>query len=328
MKTSTLIFFFVTCTFCNIKAQDNKSTLADTIYANITVTQAKDTIAAHTNDPWFVILDVRRPDEYVIKHLPEGVMLNFSSSDFATQLATLNRNKTYLIHCASGGRSGQALTMMQNLHFKRVYNMSGGLNAWTAATYSTTTATSSAIASLCDTIINFNNGIVNQKDSVLLTITNAANDTLVISGISSLLGTEFSTNFNVDTTIIGARDYSLYIYYSPIDQQADSTIFSIQTDGGIVDFVVKGTTTSATEIANIEFTNTSVVNDIDNHQIVISQKQQAKVSYCMYDSMGNIVLKSDNNNSSMIDYSTYKRGVYFLKMETSQKFKTFKIMIY
>ncbi|MEI7596001.1 MAG: rhodanese-like domain-containing protein [Bacteroidota bacterium] len=326
MKNFVLIFLFVTCSFYKINAQDNKSTLADTVYANITVTQAKDTIAAHANDPWFVILDVRRPDEYVIKHLPEGVMLNFSSSDFATQIATLNKSKTYLIHCASGGRSGQAFTMMQNLDFKRVYNMTGGLNAWTAAAYSTTTATAPAIASLCDTIINFNNTVVNQKDSVLLTITNAANDTLIISSISSLSGTEFSSNFNSDTTIIGARDYSFYIYYSPIDPQADSTIFSIQTDGGIVDFVVKGTATSATEIANSEFTNTSVFNDLDNKEIIINTKVQ-DIVYSLYDITGKLVVISELEKSNKFNYYGLENGIYCLRLESKGFNKIIKLSL-
>jgi rhodanese-related sulfurtransferase len=42
----------------------------------------------------------------------------------------LDRDKTYLLYCRSGNRSGRALALMKKLGFKRVTHMFGGVVAW------------------------------------------------------------------------------------------------------------------------------------------------------------------------------------------------------
>jgi phage shock protein E len=127
---------------------------SDPIYENISVAQSRDTISAHLNDPWFVILDVRTPTEYNTNHLEQGVNIDYYSTDFANVLSTLDKSKIYLIHCASGNRSGKAFTMMQNMNFQTVYNMTGGMEAWLSAGYPTTTSAAPVLAVLGDTMIN------------------------------------------------------------------------------------------------------------------------------------------------------------------------------
>lgn len=43
----------------------------------------------------------------------------------------------YLLHCAAGSRSGPTFTSMQNKHFREVYHMNQGINAWISAGYPT-----------------------------------------------------------------------------------------------------------------------------------------------------------------------------------------------
>lgn len=80
-----------------------------------------------------VVLDVRTPEEYAAGHLHGAVLLNFRSPDFTNQLARLDKTKTYLVHCAAGGRSAKACEKMHTLGFSRIVNLEGGLTAWQEA---------------------------------------------------------------------------------------------------------------------------------------------------------------------------------------------------
>jgi len=78
----------------------------------------------------FTIIDVRTPQEYSQGHLENAINLDYSSVGFKEGLMKLDKNKTYLIYCGTGRRSGLALDIMGELDFARVYNLSGGINSW------------------------------------------------------------------------------------------------------------------------------------------------------------------------------------------------------
>ena len=77
-----------------------------------------------------VVLDVRTPDEFKAGHIRGAKLVDFRSADFAKKLGELDRSKTYLVHCASGGRSTSSLETFQKLGFKSVVHLDGGFNAW------------------------------------------------------------------------------------------------------------------------------------------------------------------------------------------------------
>ncbi|MCC6372742.1 MAG: thioredoxin, partial [Bacteroidia bacterium] len=79
------------------------------------------------------LVDVRTPDEYDGGHIKGALNYNINSGDFEQQLATLNKNKTVLVYCLSGGRSSSAADVMAGMGFKEVYNLSGGIMKWNAA---------------------------------------------------------------------------------------------------------------------------------------------------------------------------------------------------
>jgi rhodanese-related sulfurtransferase len=80
-----------------------------------------------------VVLDVRTREEYQAGHIPGSVMIDFNSDDFEEKVAKLDKEKTYLVHCASGGRSARACKKMEKLGFKKLYNLEGGMGAWEKA---------------------------------------------------------------------------------------------------------------------------------------------------------------------------------------------------
>lgn len=83
-------------------------------------------------DATLVVLDIRTPGEFEAGHIAGATNIDFRADTFETDLAQLDRGKSYLVHCASGGRSTQALAILQKLDFERVYHLDGGFNAWKA----------------------------------------------------------------------------------------------------------------------------------------------------------------------------------------------------
>ena len=84
-------------------------------------------------DKKVVVLDVRTPKEFAEGHIAGATNLNFQSSDFEKKLDGLDRTKSYLLHCAVGGRSAKAREQMKKLKFKSVFHLSDGLKGWEKA---------------------------------------------------------------------------------------------------------------------------------------------------------------------------------------------------
>lgn len=75
---------------------------------------------------------MRTPAEHAAGRIPGSVLLDYNGPSFQDGLAKLDRSKTYLVHCAVGGRSAKALSSMKAAGFSKAYNMLGGMNAWAA----------------------------------------------------------------------------------------------------------------------------------------------------------------------------------------------------
>jgi rhodanese-related sulfurtransferase len=80
-----------------------------------------------------VVLDVRTEEEYKAGHIPGSVNIDFNSPDFEKKVADLDKNKTYLVHCAAGGRSARACKKLEGAGFKELYDLAPGFNGWSAA---------------------------------------------------------------------------------------------------------------------------------------------------------------------------------------------------
>jgi phage shock protein E len=74
------------------------------------------------------LVDVRTPEEYLEKHLKNAKNINFKSSDFAANIAQLDKSKKVYLYCRSGNRSGQATDSLINLGYKASFNI-GGLDS-------------------------------------------------------------------------------------------------------------------------------------------------------------------------------------------------------
>ena len=77
-------------------------------------------------------MDVRTPEEYSRGHISNALNIDYYATDFQEQLDKLPRDKEYLLYCRTGNRSGHTLKTMQEMGFRHVYNLRGGISQWNA----------------------------------------------------------------------------------------------------------------------------------------------------------------------------------------------------
>ncbi len=78
-------------------------------------------------DP-LVLIDVREPHEYAICRLEGARLMPFST--FAEQVHQLNSADELVLLCRNGLRSLQAVQLLWEAGFRKLYNLAGGLDAW------------------------------------------------------------------------------------------------------------------------------------------------------------------------------------------------------
>jgi rhodanese-related sulfurtransferase len=83
------------------------------------------------NEKKAVVIDVRTPAEWQ-QGVIDGadIFIDYNSANFKQQLAKLDKTKTYVVYCRSGGRSAGASQVMVDNGFKNVVNMQGGIMSW------------------------------------------------------------------------------------------------------------------------------------------------------------------------------------------------------
>ncbi|HSF54197.1 MAG TPA: rhodanese-like domain-containing protein [Algoriphagus sp.] len=80
--------------------------------------------------PDTVILDVRTSGEFSSGKIRGARNLDIMTPGFINQVKNLPKDKTYLVYCRSGNRSGQACDIMADLGFEKIKNLSGGIMRW------------------------------------------------------------------------------------------------------------------------------------------------------------------------------------------------------
>jgi hypothetical protein len=83
------------------------------------------------NDANAVILDVRTEDEFAEGMIPGAINIDiYKGQGFIYSIEELDKSKNYYLYCRSGGRSGQACSIMSQLGFENTYNLLGGIMNW------------------------------------------------------------------------------------------------------------------------------------------------------------------------------------------------------
>ena len=77
-----------------------------------------------------LLLDIRTPEEIAKGYLKGAVFMDFYDSTFKEQVAVIDKEKPVFIYCAIGGRSWDAAKIMQEMGFKNVFDLKGGIIVW------------------------------------------------------------------------------------------------------------------------------------------------------------------------------------------------------
>ena len=95
-------------------------------YQNLTPAQ----FATEMRQPGTMLLDVRRPEEFALGHLPEAVNVEVTAPDFAQRVARLDKAAPTYVYCRSGARSAKAAEQLTKNGFAQVSNLLGGVIDW------------------------------------------------------------------------------------------------------------------------------------------------------------------------------------------------------
>ncbi len=77
-----------------------------------------------------VVLDVRTPSEYAQGHIANAINIDVEAGTFNSEVAKLDKTKTYAVYCHSGRRSAIATTAMARAGFEHIFNLQNGLTDW------------------------------------------------------------------------------------------------------------------------------------------------------------------------------------------------------
>ena len=76
----------------------------------------------------YQLIDVREPEECEICHIG-GELIPLG--EVMDNIHKIVRNKKVVVHCRSGGRSGNIIKALEMSHgFDNLYNLKGGIIAW------------------------------------------------------------------------------------------------------------------------------------------------------------------------------------------------------
>lgn len=305
----TLILFFLVLGM-QVQAQD---------FQDLTAIQCDSLIQANVDNPDFIILDVRTPAEYNPEHLEGAIQRNYYDADFIDQLDELPKHKSYLIHCRSGARSGNTFDIMASLGFEAVYNMLGGINAWNGEGLPVTANFAPNFMAISDSIYDLENIIIGETDTINITVTNRGNAALTFETVTDLTGTEFYTDFDQDTVLNGAKDYSFNIFYTPQDEVQDDLVYTIESNASTLVF----------DIARVGDYNISAANEqVAQAEIRLFPMPVSDVLYVemkldvrkieLLDVQGNLLIEH-SMSVKQISVSTLVGGTYLLRLYTKDK---------
>lgn len=76
------------------------------------------------------LVDVRTLEEYNDGYIENAILIDYFLADFNTKIQELDKEKPVYLYCRSGGRSGKASKVMEELGFKKIVDLEGGYEAW------------------------------------------------------------------------------------------------------------------------------------------------------------------------------------------------------
>lgn len=95
------------------------------MHKNLTPSEAKKLMDENKN---IKFIDVREKWEYDLARIENTEL--FPLSTFENNLEKLNKDDELIIICHHGARSRNVCNYLSKIGFQKLYNLSGGINAW------------------------------------------------------------------------------------------------------------------------------------------------------------------------------------------------------
>lgn len=120
MSKNLIVAFFLTILTGCVKAQNNSE-------SNLSATEFSKKLDLTPNAQ---LVDVRTPGEFRNGHLKNAMNIDWNADDFSEKAKALDKDRPVFVYCMSGPRSTSAAAKLQEMGFKNVYEMKGGMMKW------------------------------------------------------------------------------------------------------------------------------------------------------------------------------------------------------
>jgi len=128
------LFNLIVVLFMAISAQAQTTTANakvagnfEPVYQNVDLVTAKKIMDLNKK---LVLIDVRTPEEIAQGKIGNALEMDIKAPDFLDRLRALDKATPYMVYCHAGGRSAQAMKVMQEMGFVQVYNFDPGYRVW------------------------------------------------------------------------------------------------------------------------------------------------------------------------------------------------------
>ncbi len=122
LKIIPLLLAVLLLAGCTAPTGTNK----DATYKQISMSEA---VTMMENEDGYIILDVRRPDEFAAGHIPNAINIPNESIGDAEIAELPDKDQLILVYCRSGNRSKQASQKLVKLGYTNIVEF-GGINDW------------------------------------------------------------------------------------------------------------------------------------------------------------------------------------------------------
>ena len=76
------------------------------------------------------LIDVRTLEEYKEGFISNAVNIDFLASTFLENIQQLDKEKPIIVYCRSGKRSANSSKVLEEVGFKEIYDLEGGIMKW------------------------------------------------------------------------------------------------------------------------------------------------------------------------------------------------------
>lgn len=129
MKNILFLIAIILFAGCGNSQQQDKQVeqdLNEQFIKNVSASEFKQLVDAGNG----IILDVRTPQEVSEGYINNASTINIYDENFEEKINLIPKEKEIYVYCKGGGRSSEAVEILQKNGFNKLYNLSNGIMEW------------------------------------------------------------------------------------------------------------------------------------------------------------------------------------------------------